>query len=598
MNLPTPRALPVLQIGFSGHRNLPGADAGQLQARVGDVLAEIERAARAALANGWPGLAPAEAPSRLELRGLSSLAAGADRFMARAVLAAGWPLVAPLPFAREIYRNDFSGADDIGEYEALLGQAAVVHEMDGIAGRTDAYRAVGRVMLEQSDILLAVWDGSLERGPGGTAEVVREARATDIPVIVIDPVAPHAMRVLATGTDSVAALVAALLAPPRKNGDTDALNIYYREEKRDAPALARRLSRIERPLLAFRPAMAPPQIAPEPPVAGADAADRPFALAQAALQPALDASDQLAVRYATLYRTSISLKWLAVIPSALSALVLLYVQASWAAPFSLVALLVSCITFAIGFNDRHSGWHRRFLDYRFMAEHLRYAPLLALFGSTATLPRLPPYQASSNSDWVNWYLRFALRGLGLVPARRDGAFVARARQLVTAQIADQMNFYAARTADAQLLAARLQKGVAAAYFFATFMGFAFSTLRLKGVANLTGIGEIKDAVAALSGQPGPLHGAIAGLFLLAASSSIFGMLWPAISGFRAQREYFRLSQRYDAMVRQLGQLEARLARDGAVPGQVERVAREAVDAMLAEVSDWRVLIKARDFSAY
>jgi len=592
MTAATPRALPVLQIGFSGHRNLPDADPVQLLARIAEVLAEIERAARTTLANGWPGLSATEAPSRLELRGLSSLASGADRFMARAVLAAGWPLVAPLPFAREIYRNDFSGADDIAEYEALLGKAAVVHEVDGIAGRTDAYRAVGRVMLEQSDILLTVWNGSLERGPGGTAEVVREARATDIPVIVIDPVAPHAMRVLATGADSIAAIVTALLAPPHKDADADALSLYYREGTREAPGLARRLARIERPLLAFRRPVASSHAAPEPPVAGAEAADVPFALAEAALLPALEAADQLAVRYATLYRASISLKWLTVFPSALAALLLLYVQARWAAPLSLVALLVSCATFAIGYNDRHNGWHRRFLDYRFMAEHLRYAPLMALFGSTGTLPRLPPYQAAANSDWVNWYLRFCLRRLGLVPARRDAAFGARMRQLVTAEIAGQMDFYAARTADAQLLARRLQVATMLVYFAAWGLGIVGSILKYAGVT------DIPAAEIAAAGGHGTLAMLTAILFLLAASSSIFGMLWPAISGFRAQREYFRLSQRYDAMVRQLGQLEARLARDGAIPGQVERVAREAVNSMLAEVSDWRVLIKARDFSAY
>jgi hypothetical protein len=585
-----PRAAPVLQIGFTGHRNLPNADAVQLQARMSEVLATIESAARAALASGWPGLSAAEATAQLQLRGISALAAGADRLMARAVLAAHWPLVAPLPFARETYRGDFAAGDETTEYDALLALAASVHELDGIAGRTDAYRAVGRVVLEQSDILIAVWDGDLERGPGGTAEVVREARATDIPVIVIAPAAPHALRVLATGSDSIAAIVTALLAPPKKS-DVDAIGCYYQEANRNVPGLARLLSRLERPLLAFRPPQAA-QAVPPPPVIGSDAADAPFALAQAALLPALEAADQLAVRYATLYRASISLKWLAVFPSAFAALVLLYVQAPWAAPLSLVAQVVSVITFLIGFNDRHNGWHRRFLDYRFMAEHLRYAPLMAMFGSTSTLPRLPPYQASANSDWVNWYLRFSLRKLGLVPARRDGAFIARMRQLVAAQITDQARFYAARSCDAQLLAKWLQTATMIAYFAAWGLGMLGSLLKFSSVH------DIRTALNGAAGGQDRLLTTLSILFLLAASATIFGMLWPAISGFRAQREYFRLSQRYDAMVRQLSQLEARLARDGAIPGQVERVAREAVDAMLAEVSDWRVLIKARDFSAY
>ncbi len=586
-----PKALPVLQVGFSGHRILPDADPAVLQARLSEVLGAIESAARAALAGGWPGLPPAEALARLELRGLSALAVGADRLMAQAVLAAGWPLLSPLPFARETYRGDFEGEAEKADYEAGLAKAAIVHELDGIAGRTDAYRAVGRLTLEQNDILVAVWDGNLERGPGGTAEVVREARATDIPVIVVESAAPHAVRVLATGADSIAAIVTGLLAPPGGSG-CDALATYYRETERKVPALARMLSRVERPLLAFRRPQTQRPPVPQPPVAGAQSADRPFALAEAMLAPALEAADLLAVRYATLYRASISLKWLAVFPSAFAALVLLYVQASWAAPLSLVALLVSGITFLIGFNDKHNGWHRRFLDYRFMAEHLRYAPLMAMFGSTSTLPRLPPYQAAANSDWVNWYLRFTLRRLGLVAARRDGAFLARMRQLVAAQLADQAGFYAARGADAQLVARRLQFATMIAYFAAWGLGILGSVLKF------TGVKDVNAALHGAAGRDGAITALLSLLFLLAAASSVFGMIWPAISGFRAQREYFRLSQRYEAMVRQLGQLEARLARDGGLPGQVERVAREAVEAMLAEVSDWRVLIKARDFSAY
>lgn len=42
----------------------------------------------------------------------------------------------------------------------------------------------------------------------------------------------------------------------------------------------------------------------------------------------------------------------------------------------------------------------------------------------------------------------------------------------------------------------------------------------------------------------------------------------------------------------------RLARDDVLKGQVERAAREAVGTMLAEVSDWRGLIKVRDLSPY
>jgi hypothetical protein len=594
MSMSPPKALPVLQVGFTGHRDLSAADADLLRSRVEDVLAQIQAAAHAALAEGWPGLSPAEALSQLQLRGVCALAAGADSIAAHVVLAAGWALAAPLPFTREIYRNDFSEGAERADYDALLDRATTVHELGGIAGRTDAYRAVGRTILEQSDVLVAVWNGDPERGPGGTGEVVREARAADIPVIVIDAKPPHAVHVhAAAGADSITALVRGLLAPPRKD-DADGLGTYYRETRRDAPPLASALTRIDRPLLAFRPSPPPRTAAPRPATRVTGPADAAIAAAERPLTPALEAADQLAVRYATLYRASISLRYVAVLPAVLAGLIPIYVHAGWSRPLSFGVQLLSLVTFSIGFNDRHNGWHRRFLDYRFLAEHLRYAPLMALFGSTSTLPRLPPYQAAANSDWVNWYLRFQLRRLGLVPARRDADFQDRAHALLARQIDEQIDYYAARAADATLLAARLQKATKIAYF--TYAGLSIVAL-IVGMLKYNPKNDFAAAVRDLHGAGGFWHTTLGLLFLAGLSAGIIGNLWGAISGFRGQREYFRLSQRYDAMVRQLGQLKARLSNDD-TPGQVERVAREAVEAMLAEVSDWRVLIKARDFSTY
>jgi len=586
-----PKVTPVLQIGFTGHRELAPEALEPLRAALARVIADIGQGAHQALAGGWPGLSAAQAQAALTVRGLSALAIGADQLAAREVLAAGWPLAAPLPFAREIYRGDFTEAQQ-PDFEALLSAAATVYELDGVPGRGDAYRAVGHLILQQSDMLVAVWSGDSEKGPGGTAEVVRDARAADIPVVVIDSRPPYAIRLLTDAASlTIADIVQRLLAPPRKAGTVDELAVYYGESRFRAPALAVRLARLERVVLGFRrPPKAAPQEDDTPPQSLSVQA--PFAGLQDALAPALQAADQLAVRYAMLYRASITLRWLAVLPSAFAALVLIYVQGPWAAPLSLIAYLTSLITFLVGFNDSHSGWHRRFLDYRFLAEHLRYTPMMAMFGSARTLPRLPPYQSSANSDWVNWYLRFALRKLGLVSLRRDAAFSREMGEILLVEIGGQISFYAARTAEADLLAKRLRFATMITYFIAFGLGF------LGGMLKLTGIGSVEEALAGAGGAKGTLTALISILFLLAGSATIFGTIWPAISGFRAQREYFRLSQRYAAMMRQLGQMQARLGRDGTAPGQVERVAGEAVDAMLAEVSDWRVLIKARDFSVY
>jgi hypothetical protein len=45
----------------------------------------------------------------------------------------------------------------------------------------------GKVVVDRSSVLVAVWDGQPSRGLGGTADVVRYARERGVPVEVIWP---------------------------------------------------------------------------------------------------------------------------------------------------------------------------------------------------------------------------------------------------------------------------------------------------------------------------------------------------------------------------------------------------------------------------
>jgi hypothetical protein len=63
-----------------------------------------------------------------------------------------------------------------------------VTELDGHAGLAGRdYLRAGHAMLDQADLLLALWDGAPSRGTGGTAEVVEEACRRGIPVIHLSP---------------------------------------------------------------------------------------------------------------------------------------------------------------------------------------------------------------------------------------------------------------------------------------------------------------------------------------------------------------------------------------------------------------------------
>ena len=123
------------------------------------------------------------------LRIISPLAEGADMLVAEEALADGYELQCVLPFDRQEYEKDFTEGDSLGKYRELLGKATALLELDGSRATPDleneAYQTAGRMVLAQSDVLIAIWDGEDEKGKGGTGQIVRESLVSEIPVVWI-----------------------------------------------------------------------------------------------------------------------------------------------------------------------------------------------------------------------------------------------------------------------------------------------------------------------------------------------------------------------------------------------------------------------------
>jgi hypothetical protein len=177
---------PSLRIGVSGHRvppKLPEESEAPLRAHIDRILAAVGAAAR-------------QANTAAELVIVSSLAEGSDRIVAEAGLAAGFALQAILPFARAEYERDFETEMSRREFETLLARAGDVLELDGVADqRPGAYEAAGLFMLANIDVLIAIWDGAVAAGIGGTAQIVERAVADGIVVVWIEPTHPNAIQI-------------------------------------------------------------------------------------------------------------------------------------------------------------------------------------------------------------------------------------------------------------------------------------------------------------------------------------------------------------------------------------------------------------------
>jgi hypothetical protein len=187
---------PGLRIGVSGHRvppKLPEESEAPLRVLIDRMLAAIAAAAR-----------KANTASALVI--LSALAEGSDRIVAAAGLAAGFALQAVLPFEKAEYERDFETPMSRREFEELLGRACDVFELDGAADeRPRAYEAAGLFMLANIDVLIAIWDGGVAAGIGGTAQIVERAIADGIAVVWIEPSHPNAMQISWPGSGAAAA---------------------------------------------------------------------------------------------------------------------------------------------------------------------------------------------------------------------------------------------------------------------------------------------------------------------------------------------------------------------------------------------------------
>jgi hypothetical protein len=159
----------ALRLGVTGHRSLTHED-------------DIRRAINVAIDQ-----ALLTSPAATALTVVSALAEGADRLVVHECLRRpGATLAAVLPLPIDEYGKDFVASGSLQEFTDLLAVAATVEIADEMPTREHAYERAGQLMVEESDAVIAVWDGRPAAGRGGTADVVAYAQARHVPVFRVD----------------------------------------------------------------------------------------------------------------------------------------------------------------------------------------------------------------------------------------------------------------------------------------------------------------------------------------------------------------------------------------------------------------------------
>ena len=154
-------------IGVVGHRNLVDEEVPRLQERVVEFLEGLRKQ--------FP---------HLPLRVMSPLAEGADRLVARVAVDMGIPLIIPMPMPPDLYLSDFESEGSLQEFHELSQHGEVI-KLPLLAGSTEKevssggtardrqYAQLGVFVCAHAHILLALWDGKESPKMGGTAQVIQ-----------------------------------------------------------------------------------------------------------------------------------------------------------------------------------------------------------------------------------------------------------------------------------------------------------------------------------------------------------------------------------------------------------------------------------------
>ena len=361
-------AIPLV-VAVTGHRDLVAAEIPGIRERVRRLFGELRRDY-----------------SERRLQVMSALAEGADQLVAEVALEMGIELVAMLPMARDAYREDFATEDAKQRFDALCRSAAECYELPLASGNTAAgistpgdqrnrqYAQLGIFLCAHCHILLALWDGKYTGELGGTGQVVKFHHDDIMPGYTVKTVATQQMLVddesdlvyhVVCSRDRPDGATMAGLAPldchwftkDRDNPRSTEMPGQHRlifgrsgEFSADAMQHARDIEENAYPLYA------PEDTEELPP--GVEDINRLFCIA-----------DYLAIHYQKKVLTM--LRVLHLLAFLMGMMFLLFTDFETWPAFMIAFLVFFVLSAAVQYVAARQAWHRKYLDYRTLAEGLR-----------------------------------------------------------------------------------------------------------------------------------------------------------------------------------------------------------------------------------
>ncbi|WP_310475168.1 hypothetical protein [Sandarakinorhabdus sp.] len=639
--LPPPLPVPILCVGVTGHRhNNPAyaANASQIAAVIDELCSAIAAAA---------------GPVRLH----SLLADGTDQVAAFAALARGWELVSPLPFGQALNlainahpaspddaRRLLAGLPalepataarvetlnqlaaharlfELADADAVIaplylamtdapGDVAAAQRYSSAASRRVAL--AGRVMIEQSDLVIAVWDGATRDAVGGTGHTLASALATGATVVLIDAHDPHKWRLVddlemldqlpdCSGRE---ALLAKAIAAAIHPADEDAAVALAASAWRDRTTpLFHGYRRVEalfggakRPWRSLQMTHESPQaiekgsgaavLAALTGLPGADPA-WPRTIGRAVFQRFAWA-DGISTRFSDQYRGGMVANFMMSGAAVMAGMAYLPTAGpEWKHLFALAEFLLLgsiVLTTALAKRDH---WHDRWFETRRAAEYLRHAPFVLALGVTRPPSRWPKSGAAGEAAaWPEYHARHAQREAGL-PAAAIGQDWLRAvlDGLLIPHIAGQRDYHRIKAQRLDRVHHKLDRVSIVSFQLAVVAVALWLLLWLGGA-----LGLVPDVLAEKTAK----------LF------TFLGVMFPTIGGAVAGVRYFGDFDRFAAISRvsaeKLDRLHRRAMLLHSAPacsleyGSVSDLAHAAEEVVVSEIESWQAVFAGKQFT--
>lgn len=236
-----------------------------------------------------------------------------------------------------------------------------------------------------------------------------------------------------------------------------------------------------------------------------------------------------------------------------------------------IALIIALMT-----ASRHGDYHRKWIDYNFLAERIRAAFFVSIVCVTCKAPDTPPHMSLAHrpNDWMVMAFESIVSTKPTTYCRLNIPFEPMKKFLKAAWINNQLAYFE-RESNRSKMRYKL---------LATSGELIFVLVLILAIMHATGVGHWE------------IHVNISVSSILAYLTITLPAVGSAIAAVRVQREYLRNSERYTHIVRHLTSIRNEM-RHVSTMSELCSLLEEMNEITLREQQDWRIIFRFRRIEA-